>query len=85
MKTPKQIFEDLVEKALTWGLLHTRNPKNNKPGALVEKLPKEDREILSQLTYEDVEKAAILRSEYWDTRVPDENAHLFKNFNKKNF
>lgn len=51
----KEIFEKLVARAMSWGLLSSsRRP--GKPGELVEKLPAEEREELQNLKSKDTQE-----------------------------
>jgi hypothetical protein len=88
MKTPKQIFEDLCEKAINLGIMKPyrsiRKQEFDKPGRLILKQSAEDRELLKQLSSEDIEKANILRKEYWtDNTKPTELEKMHTVLEKK--
>ena len=77
MKNPKQIFEDLCEKAINLGIMRPyrsiRREKFDKPGGLINSLSEEEREGLKQLSSQDIENANILRKDYWlDKEKPTE-------------
>lgn len=63
----KEIFDRLVDRAWTWGLLFSRRP--TKPGELIERLPPEEREELQNLTSKDV-KDVDRRLEYLKGESP---------------
>jgi hypothetical protein len=69
MKTPKQVFEELCEKAINLRTMRPyksiRKEKFDKPGGLINSLSDEDRKAINQLSSEDIEKTNILRKEYW--------------------
>jgi hypothetical protein len=72
MKTDKQIFKQLCEIAMQYGSLykHYKRDKNNpinKPGGLINKQSKEDRELLSQLTSDDTSSLEVIHKDYWCT------------------
>jgi len=48
----KEIFDKLVDRAWSWGLLSSR--RHSKPGELIERLSPEEREELNNLTSKDV-------------------------------
>ncbi len=49
-RTPKDALRDACYKALWWG---AQRREANKPGAVIESLPEEDRQLLKELSPED--------------------------------
>jgi len=73
VKTPKQVFNELVEKALQLLAINPHKYKKehplNKPGGLIAKQSQEDRELLQQLSSKDIGENS-LRKEFWLVNPP---------------